>query len=86
MQRRWHLTLDDGTTRTARFVITSLGPLSTPTLPSYDGMDDFTGDAFHTFHWPKEPVPLAGYAGSGSSAPAPPASRSSPRSPTRSAS
>ena len=47
-------------TRTARFVITSLGPLSTPTLPSYDGMADFTGQSFHTFHWPKEPIDLAG--------------------------
>ncbi len=58
--RLWRLDLDDGTTQTARFVITSLGPLSIPTLPRYDGMDEFTGDAFHTYAWPKEPVPLEG--------------------------
>ncbi len=59
-QRLWHLGLGNGETFTARFVITSLGPLSIPTLPSYEGMDDFTGDAFHTYWWPKEPVPLDG--------------------------
>ena len=59
-ERLWHLTLSDGGSHTARFVIASLGPLSMPTLPSYDGMDDFTGESFHTFAWPKEPVPLDG--------------------------
>jgi cation diffusion facilitator CzcD-associated flavoprotein CzcO len=59
-ERVWHLGLHDGSTYTARFVITSLGPLSIPTLPSYPGMDDFEGDAFHTYHWPKEPVELSG--------------------------
>lgn len=58
--RTWELALQDGTSLTARFVITSLGPLSIPTLPRYEGMDDFTGESFHTYHWPKEPVPLEG--------------------------
>ena len=58
--RLWHLHLQDGSERTARFVITSIGPLSIPTLPSYPGMDSFEGEAFHTYWWPKEPVPLAG--------------------------
>jgi len=59
-ERRWHLDLAGGEKRTARFVVTSIGVLSAPTLPQYAGMDDFEGDAFHTFWWPKEPVPLAG--------------------------
>ena len=59
-ERRWQLDLQNGDRYIARFVITSLGPLSIPTLPSYDGMDEFTGESFHTFHWPKEPVPLEG--------------------------
>ncbi len=57
-ERRWTLQLDDGTEVSARFVITSLGPLSIPTLPDYPGMDDFAGRAFHTYHWPAEQVPL----------------------------
>lgn len=59
-QRLWHLELSGGGTQTARFVITSLGPLSMPTLPRYEGMDDFNGESFHTYWWPKEPVELAG--------------------------
>ncbi len=58
--RLWHLRLSNGSSQTARFVITSLGPLSAPTLPSYDGMDAFEGEAFHTFFWPAEPVALEG--------------------------
>ena len=58
--RRWNLTFADGGTHSARFVVTSLGPLSAPTMPSYEGMDDFEGEAFHTFFWPKEPVALEG--------------------------
>ena len=59
-ERLWRLDLSSGDRYTARFVIASLGPLSIPTLPSYPGMDEFEGDSFHTFHWPKEPVPLEG--------------------------
>ncbi len=58
--RRWYLDLHNGDRYSARFVITSLGPLSIPTMPSYPGMDDFAGASFHTFHWPKEPVDLQG--------------------------
>lgn len=58
--RRWCLRLVNGDSYTARFVVASLGPLSVPTLPRIDGIDDFEGRAFHTYHWPKEPVELAG--------------------------
>ncbi len=59
-ERIWRLTLADGETLTARFVITGIGVLSTPTLPSYPGMEDFAGEAFHTYWWPKTPVALEG--------------------------
>ena len=58
--RHWHLALQDGKTCTARFVITGVGVLSIPTLPRIEGMDNFKGDAFHTYWWPKAPPPLAG--------------------------
>lgn len=58
--RCWTLRLQGGETVVCRFVITSLGPLSIPTLPSYEGMDEFAGQAFHTYWWPKEPVELEG--------------------------
>ena len=56
----WRLQLAHGRAITCRFVITALGPLSTPTLPSYPGMDRFRGESFHTFHWPEHPVELSG--------------------------
>ncbi len=59
-ERVWRLDLKDGGAYIARFVITSLGPLSMPTLPSYEGMDKFEGESFHTYWWPKEPVALEG--------------------------
>ncbi len=59
-ERVWHLVVDGGDRYAARFVITSLGPLSMPTLPTYDGMDSFAGTSFHTYHWPQEPVELDG--------------------------
>lgn len=56
----WTLELANGDTYVTRFVIPSLGPLSMPTLPTYEGMDDFEGESFHTYHWPSEPRSLAG--------------------------
>jgi len=56
----WRLALADGRTLTCRFVIMALGLLSIPTLPRLEGMGSFKGRSFHTFHWPHEPVELAG--------------------------
>ena len=56
----WRLKLDDGRELTCRFVILAIGLLSTPTLPRLEGMEAFKGRSFHTFHWPHEPVELAG--------------------------
>jgi cation diffusion facilitator CzcD-associated flavoprotein CzcO len=59
-ERLWRLGMVNGERYTARFVVSGVGVLSVPTLPCYDGMDEFAGDAFHTFWWPKTPVPLDG--------------------------
>ncbi len=56
----WRLELSDGRTLTSRFVITALGPLSTPTLPNFEGMDDFKGISFHPHHWPHDLTDLSG--------------------------
>ncbi|MBV8185695.1 MAG: NAD(P)/FAD-dependent oxidoreductase [Alphaproteobacteria bacterium] len=55
----WRLSLGDGRTLSARFVILTLGLLSIPTLPRLEGMDRFKGQSFHTFYWPNEGVELA---------------------------
>jgi len=56
----WRLKIDDGRELTSRFVIMAIGLLSIPTPPRFEGMDKFKGRSFHTFHWPQEPVEMAG--------------------------
>jgi cation diffusion facilitator CzcD-associated flavoprotein CzcO len=58
--RSWTITLEDGGRFSTRFLITAIGPLSTPTLPRTEGRDDFRGQSFHTARWPKEKVDFAG--------------------------
>jgi cation diffusion facilitator CzcD-associated flavoprotein CzcO len=58
--RSWGVALDDGNRFSARFLITAIGPLSTPTLPRIEGRGSFEGRSFHTARWPKEPVDLKG--------------------------
>ncbi len=58
--RSWNITLEDGASFRARFLITAIGPLSTPTLPRIEGRDSFEGQSFHTARWPHEPVDFAG--------------------------
>ena len=45
---------------TTRFLFTAIGMLSAPTMPTIPGVEDFKGEAFHTYYWPKEPVEFAG--------------------------
>lgn len=56
----WEITLDDGSRHTARFLVTAIGALSTPTLPRIEGIPDFKGSSFHTAQWPHEPVSFEG--------------------------
>jgi cation diffusion facilitator CzcD-associated flavoprotein CzcO len=56
----WTITLEDGNRFRARFLITAIGPLSSPTLPRIEGRDSFEGQSFHTARWPREPVDFAG--------------------------
>ena len=58
--RHWDVTLDDGRTYRARFVITAVGPLSADTLPRIPGIGDFKGRSFHTYRWPAENIDFAG--------------------------
>ncbi|UGY12739.1 flavin-containing monooxygenase [Bradyrhizobium septentrionale] len=58
--RSWQITLENGARHSCRFLITAIGPLSTPTLPRIEGRDDFKGQSFHTARWPKGKVDFAG--------------------------
>lgn len=48
---RWHVTLDDGRSITARFLIPAVGQLSNPALPVIDGVGTFDGPEFHSARW-----------------------------------
>ena len=41
--RSWDITLEDGSRFSTRFLITAIGPLSTPTLPRIEGRRQFQG-------------------------------------------
>ena len=56
----WTLLLGDGRKMTTRMVITAVGTLSTPTLPKFNGIDNFKGVSFHASDWPHEPLDLTG--------------------------
>ena len=57
---RWEAETTDGRRAQARFLITAIGPLSAPTMPTIPGVEDFEGEAYHTGTWPHEPVTFAG--------------------------
>ena len=56
----WHVFTSDGRELTARFIVMALGLLSAPTMPRIEGVEDFEGESFHTFFWPRERVALEG--------------------------
>src|SRR5712675_1328791 len=58
--RSWTIALADDSRFRTRFLITAIGPLSTPTMPRIEGVDTFQRQSFHTARWPHEPVDFAG--------------------------
>lgn len=56
---RWRVTLDDSTELHARVLLPAVGQLSVPALPQIPGLDDFSGDCFHSANW-NEDVDLNG--------------------------
>jgi len=59
-ENEWEANFGDGRRARARYLITAIGPLSAPTMPVIEGIDDFEGGAWHTGLWPHEPVSFAG--------------------------
>lgn len=59
-ETQWRVQTEDGRTAVARFLITAVGPISTPTMPNIAGADEFEGEGFHTGRWPHEVVNFTG--------------------------
>lgn len=51
--RSWLFTDANGQQYQARFFVSCMGFLSSPTLPAISGIESFQGEAFHTSRWPK---------------------------------
>jgi cyclohexanone monooxygenase len=57
---RWTVRTDKGEVARARFVITAVGSLSTPNVPSLKGLNSFKGKWYHTSQWPHDGVDFTG--------------------------
>ncbi|MBC7633035.1 NAD(P)/FAD-dependent oxidoreductase [Aeromicrobium sp.] len=47
----WDVTFTDGTTETVDILISAVGQLSRPVLPTIDGIESFSGTSFHSAQW-----------------------------------
>lgn len=56
----WTVTLSDGSSLTARYLVMAVGNLSEPKRPDIPGVDTFAGEAYHTAQWPKDGVDFSG--------------------------
>ena len=56
----WAVTTDAGETLLARYLVTAVGCLSTANVPDFPGLEDFTGDWYHTGRWPHDGVDFTG--------------------------
>jgi len=56
--RRWRVMSDAGATWIARFLVLAIGPLSSPNMPAFPGLDRFAGQVLHSAAWPHQPVDL----------------------------
>ena len=57
---QWEIESEDGRRARARFLVTAIGPLSAPTMPTIPGVESFRGESYHTGTWPHRPVSFAG--------------------------
>jgi cyclohexanone monooxygenase len=57
---RWTVSTDAGEVVSARFCVMATGPLSAALTPDFPGLDTFTGEIYHTAHWPREAVDFTG--------------------------
>ena len=56
----WTIDTDKGSSVTTRFCILATGCLSTAKTPDIPGVDEFTGECFHTSNWPHEEIDFRG--------------------------
>lgn len=70
-EKLWLVKLQSGETLKTRVLISAVGQLNRPSIPSLPGMDSFQGPSFHSARWPKDFDPAGkriAVIGSGASA------------------
>jgi len=58
--KRWTVKTDKGGSFDTQFLILATGPLTTPSVPKFAGMDEFKGHIYHTARWPEHTVDFSG--------------------------
>ncbi|MGF0314082.1 flavin-containing monooxygenase [Rhodococcus sp. IEGM1428] len=58
-QARWHVSTAEGDEYIAQFLVSGVGALHIPNIPTLPGIENFTGKAFHSARWDHE-VDLTG--------------------------
>jgi cation diffusion facilitator CzcD-associated flavoprotein CzcO len=56
----WTIETENGITARTRFVVTAVGILSAPIFPQAPGLEDYTGECYHTGLWPSEDITFDG--------------------------
>ncbi|MCS5720124.1 NAD(P)/FAD-dependent oxidoreductase [Herbiconiux sp. CPCC 205763] len=56
----WTVHLADGSSLTTKYLVSGMGALSQAIYPDIPGIDSFQGEKYHTAHWPRSGVDLAG--------------------------
>ena len=56
----WTVQTADGDSLVAKYLVSGMGVLSQAIYPDIPGIDNFAGEKYHTAHWPREGVELAG--------------------------
>ena len=56
----WTIGVEGGESYRARFMVMAIGLLSAPTMPRFEGIEDFKGASAHTGLWPKEGIAFDG--------------------------
>lgn len=59
-QHKWLVHLNDGHQVLAKYFITGIGCLSAANVPKFQGLDQFSGNWYHTGHWPHDKVDFTG--------------------------
>ncbi len=58
--QRWTISTDKGEHASTQFLVCAVGALFVANMPDYPGINDFTGECYHTGRWPHEEVSFAG--------------------------